>query len=90
MARYSAFTVNAAAGAAEMVPDIVIPEITETAARNEVFMQLVKPLDRTGPGEVFTIPTAGALAFATLGSQTYIVPFPLPPRSSLRASRVVS
>ncbi len=72
MARYSAFTVNAAAGAAEMVPDIVIPEITETAARNEVWMQLVRRLDRTGPGEVFTVPTAGALAFAVLGSQTYI------------------
>jgi hypothetical protein len=64
--------VNAAAGAAEMVPDIVIPEITETAIRNEVFMPLVARLDKTGPGEVFTVPTAGALSFAQLGSQTYI------------------
>ena len=72
MARYSAFTVNAAAGAAEMVPDLVVPEITETAARNEVFMPLVKRLDKTGPGEIFTVPTAGAIAFAQLGAATYI------------------
>lgn len=72
MARYSAFTVNAAAGAAEMVPDIVVPEITETAARNEVFRPLMAQRDVTGPGEIFTHPTAGALSFAQLGSQTYI------------------
>ena len=72
MARYGAFTVNAAAGAQELVPDLVIPEVTASAAALEVFMPLVKRFDRTGPGEVFTIPTAGSLAFAALGSQTYI------------------
>lgn len=70
--RYGAFTVNAAAGVAELTPDLIIPDVTATAARQEVFMPHVRRLDRTGPGEVFTVPTAGALAFAQLGSQTYI------------------
>ena len=72
MARYSAISVNAATGVAELIPDIVVNEITVTAEREEVFMPLVIRKDVTGPGEVFNHPVAAALSFAQLGAQTYI------------------
>jgi hypothetical protein len=55
-----------------MIPDLIIPMVTATAAREEVFMPRVRRIDKTGPGEIFSVPTAGALDFAALGAQTYI------------------
>ena len=74
MARYDSdvMTLNYAGGAAELVPDIIIPEVTASASRIEVFMNLARRYDRTGPGEVFTIPTAPEMSFATLNAGTYI------------------
>jgi hypothetical protein len=73
MARYDLVTPNVdASGAGELVPDIVVNEVTVTAEREEVFMPLVMRRDVTGPGEVFHHPTGASVAFAVLGGQTYI------------------
>lgn len=64
MARYSAITVNdTTGGIAELIPAVIVPEIVDTAAREEVFMPLARRFDLTGAGDDFTVPQAGALAW---------------------------
>lgn len=74
MTRYSSAlnTYNAAVGVAELIPDLIIPELLASSAREEVFMPHVRRFDLTGPGEVFSIPQSSTLAWGALGSATYI------------------
>ena len=66
MARYDAPTVDNAAGVGEWIPDLIIPQVVQTAVENECFMPLTRRFDLTGAGAVFSIPQAGALAWGTL------------------------
>lgn len=74
MTRYASnlMTYNASTGAAEIVPDMIVPDIIASSGRQEVFMPHVRRFDFTGSGESFGIPQNATLDFASLGSQTYI------------------
>lgn len=65
MARYAAITLNTSGGVQELIPEIVLAEVQATAAREEVFMPLVRRLDLTGPGDSFHLPQGGALTWST-------------------------
>jgi hypothetical protein len=65
-------TYNATTGVAELIPDLIVPEILASSAREEIFMPHVRRFDFTGPGEVFSVPQSAVLDFAALGSATYI------------------
>ena len=72
MARYGQQSLNHTTGPDDMVPAMLINDITASAANKEVMMPLVRRIDCTGAGDIFTLPTAPALAFAQLGSATYM------------------
>lgn len=68
MARYSsgAMTNDASTGVAELIPDLIVPDVVATAEEHNVFMPLVRRFDLTGAGANFTVPQAGALAWGSL------------------------
>ena len=65
--RFSAPTKDAAPGVAEVIPDLIQPEIVASAFEQSTFMPLLRRIDFTGPGANFTIPQIGtAMAFGAL------------------------
>jgi HK97 family phage major capsid protein len=55
---------------AEIIPEIIAPEITASAARQEVFRPLAREFNVTGTGSPFQHPTAPELSFGSLTENT--------------------
>lgn len=70
--RYDNTAVNTTTGPDDLIPAVIINDITASAAEYSVVHPLVRKLDLTGMGDSFTLPTAPSVSFAQLGSQNWI------------------